>query len=104
MSGDFDEPGDKDQVENNLSEDDAPEDISEDEMSAEEIDLTADDDIISDGSTAEINVDELVAKIDSEDPDEAARHREVRQKLDALNEQTDDEFGSTYNFNIDDDL
>jgi len=99
MSGDIDEPGDKDQVEDNLSEDDAPEDIS-----AEEIDLTADDDIISDGSTAEIKVDALVAKIDSEDADEAARHRETRQKLDALNEQRDDEFGSTYNFNLDDDL
>jgi hypothetical protein len=104
MSGDIDEPGDKEQVENNLSEDDAPEDISEDEVSAEDIDLTADDDIISDGSTAEIKVDELVAKIDSEDPDEAAHHREVRQKLDALDEQRDDEFGSTYNFNIDEDL
>ena len=104
MSGDIDEPGDKEQVENNLSEDDAPEDISEDEVSAEEIDLTADDDIISDGSTAEIKVDELVAKIDSEDPDEAARNRELRQKLDALNEQRDDEFGSTYNFNLDEDL
>lgn len=94
MSGDIDEPGDKQQVENNLSEDDA----------AEDIDLTADGDIISDGSTAEIKVDELVAKIDSEDPDEAARNRELRQKLDALNEQRDDEFGSTYNFNIDEDL
>ena len=103
MSGDIDEPADKEQVEDNLSEDDAPEDISEDEISAEEIDLTADD-IISDGSTAEIKVDELVAKIDSEDPDEAARNRELRQKLDALNEQRDDEFGSTYNFNIDEDL
>ena len=95
MSGDIDEPGDKEQVENNLS---------EDEISAEDIDLTADDDIISDGSTAEIKVDELVAKIDSEDPDEAARNRELRQKLDALNEQRDDEFGSTYNFNLDEDL
>ncbi len=104
MSGDIDEPGDKEQVENNLSEDDAPEDISADEVSAEDIDLTADDDIISDGSTAEIKVDELVAKIDSEDPDEVARNRELRQKLDALDEQRDDEFGSTYNFNIDEDL
>jgi hypothetical protein len=104
MSGDIDEPGDKEQVENNLSEDDAPEDISEDEVSAEDIDLTADDDIISDGSTAEMKVDALVAKIDAEDPDEAAHHREIRQKLDALDEQRDDEVGSTYNFNLDDDL
>jgi len=90
MTGDIDEPGDKDQVEDSLSEDD-------------EIDLTVDDDIVDD-STAEVNVDALVAKIDSEDPDEAAHHREVREKLDALAEQRDDKFGSTYNFNLDDDL
>lgn len=99
MSGDIDEPGNKDQVEDNLSEDKVTEDISD-----EEIDLTVDDDIVLDGSTAEIKVDELVAKIDSEDPDEAARHREIREKLEALAEQRDDELGSTYNFNLDDDL
>lgn len=98
MTGDIDEPGDKDQVEDGLPEDETSEDISDDE-----IDLTVDDDIIDD-STAEINVDALVAKIDSEDPDEAAHHREVRQKLEALAEDRDDEFGSTYNFNLDDDL
>jgi hypothetical protein len=98
MSGDIDEPGDKEQVENNLSEDEATDDTSE-----VEIDLTADDEIVVD-STAEMKVDALVAKIDAEDPDEAAHHREIRQKLDALDEQRDDEVGSTYNFNLDDDL
>lgn len=98
MIGDIDEPGDKDQVEDSLSEDEASEDISDDE-----IDLTVDDDVIDD-STAEVNVDALVAKIDSEDPEEAAHHREVREKLEALAEQRDDEFGSTYNFNLDEDL
>ena len=98
MTGDIDAPGDKDQVEDGLSKEETPEDISDDE-----IDLTVDDDIIDD-STAEVNVDALVAKIDSEDPEEAAHHREVRQKLEALDEGRDDEFGSTYNFNLDDDL
>jgi len=98
MSGDIDKPGDKDQVEDGPPEDKATEDISDDE-----IDLTVDDDIVDD-STAEIKVDALVAKIDAEDPEEAAHHREVRQKLEALDEQHDDEFGSTYNFNLDDDL
>jgi len=98
MSGDIDEPGDKDQVEDGPSEDEATDDISE-----EEIDLAADDEINVD-STAEMKVDALVAKIDSEDPEEAAHHREVRQKLEALAEGGDDEFGSTYNFNLDDDL
>ena len=98
MTGDIDEPGDNDQVEDSLSKEEASEDISDDE-----IDLTVDDDIVDD-STAEVNVDALVAKIDSEDPEEAAHHREVREKLEALAEQRDDEFGSTYNFNLDEDL
>ena len=98
MSGAIDEPGDKDQVEDVLTEDEATEDTSE-----VEIDLTTDDEIAVD-STAELKVDALVAKIDAEDPDEAAHHREVRQKLEALDEGRDDEFGSTYNFNIDEDL
>ena len=98
MTGDIDEPGDKDQVEDSLPEDEAAEDVSDDE-----IDLTVDDDVVVD-STAEMNVDALVAKIDSEDPEEAAHHREVRQKLEVLDEDHDDEFGSTYNFNLDDDL
>jgi hypothetical protein len=98
MSGDIDEPGDKDQVEDGLLEDEATDDTSE-----VEIDLTADDEVAVD-STAEMKVDALVAKIDSEDPEEAAHNREVRQKLEALEEGRDDEFGSTYNFNIDEDL
>lgn len=98
MTGDIDEPGDQGQVEDGLLEDEATDDTSE-----VEIDLTADDEIAVD-STAELKVDALVAKIDAEDPDEAAHHREVRQKLEALDEGRDDEFGSTYNFNIDEDL
>ena len=98
MMGDIDESGDKDQVEDGISKDETSEDISDDE-----IDLTVDDDVIDD-STAEIKVDALVAKIDAEDPDEAAHHREVRQKLEALADDRDDEFDSTYNFNLDDDL
>jgi len=98
MIGDIDEPGDKDQVGDSLSEDEISEGVSDDE-----IDLTVDDEVVGDSTTA-MKVDALVAKIDSEDPDEAAHHREVRQKLEALEEGRDDEFGSTYNFNIDEDL
>ncbi len=98
MIGDRDEPGDEDQVDDSLSEGEAAESDSD-----ENIDLTVDDDIVG-NSTAEIKVDKLVAKIDSEDAEEAAHHREVREKIEALREQGDDEFGSTYNFNIDEDL
>jgi len=66
------------------------------------IELLADDD--AGDSTEEINVDALVAKIDATDAEESAHKREIRLKLEALNEQRDDEFGSTYNFDINDDL
>ena len=88
MIGDIDEPEDSNPVE---------------EDSDTDIDLTADD-VIDGGSTAEIKVDALVAKIDSEDAEEVARQREIRRKLDALDKGVDDEFGSTYNFNLDDEL
>lgn len=54
--------------------------------------------------TAELKVDKLVAKIDAADPDEAAHEREVRKRLDELQEQKDKDLDSTFNFNMDEDL
>ncbi len=93
MAGDNDKPGE-------TNDDD---DAVADAVADGDIVVETDDDISSD-STAEFKVDELVAKMDSKDTDEAAREREVREKLEALQEQRDDKFGSTYNFNIDEDL
>ena len=90
MSGDIDTPDDANQEQEN----------SADEVSDDDIVLSIDDDIV-DESTTEINVEELVAKVDA---DEAAKNREIREKLDALNEMRDDEFGSTYNFDLDEKL
>ena len=55
--------------------------------------------------SVEINVEELVAKIESNDASEAARKREVRRRLEELEEKqrTAKELDSTYNFNLDDD-
>ena len=93
MTGDNDNPGETN------DEDDAVADAVADG----DIVVDTDDDVIP-NSTAEIEVDKLVAKIDSEDADEVARQREIREKMDALREQRDDKFGSTYNFDLDDDL
>ncbi len=90
MNGGNEIPGDKDQAE----------DGSTDEVSDEDVVMSTDENIV-DESTVELNVDALVEDVDA---DEAARIREVKEKLDALNEQRDDKFGSTYNFNIDEDL
>ena len=73
---------------------------------AEEIELDVDVvDNVGDISV-EINVEELVAKIEAGDGDEATKKKEVHRRMEALNEQRkeDEELDSTFNFNLDDDL
>ena len=55
-------------------------------------------------TTAEFKVDEIVAKIDKADPDEVAHKREVRKRLEEIEEQRDEAADSTFNFNLDDEL
>ncbi len=54
--------------------------------------------------TGEVNVDALVAKIDSTPKDDADKQRQIRQRLDRLRDERDNELDSTYNFNLDDEL
>ncbi len=63
-------------------------------------DIDDDDNDIS----LEINVDELVAKIDADN--DAAHKKEVHRRLEELEEQRriESELDSTYNFNLDDEL
>ncbi|NEP08156.1 MAG: hypothetical protein F6K34_27330 [Okeania sp. SIO4D6] len=63
--------------------------------------MIEDDDVIE--ATAEINVDEIVSKIDKQSDIE--RQRAVRRRLDELNEQklASKNIDSTYNFSLDDD-
>lgn len=81
-----------------------------DDTSEDEIVETASDSIPDIGGdtmvdvTAELKVEKLVEKIDSVDPDEAAHEREVRRRLEELQEQKDKDLDSTFNFNLDDDL
>ncbi len=48
----------------------------------------------------------MVAKIENSDDEELAKKREAKKRLDELQEKLDkdDEFGSTYAFDLDDDL
>ena len=83
-------------------------DVSEDERSEEELseaDVLAevDDDNVGDLSV-ELNVEELVAKIETDDPEEAHRKAELRRKLEEAQEQHNAEMDSTYNFNLDEDI
>jgi hypothetical protein len=82
--------------------DDVEEAASEDTIA---LDGSLDDDNVGDISV-EINVEELVAKIEASDSDDVSRKREVRQQLEDLEERrrAEDDLDSTYNFDLDDDL
>jgi len=54
--------------------------------------------------SGQLKVEKLVAKIDAGDPDEAAHQREVRKRLEEIQEKQDKDLDSTFNFNLDDDL
>ena len=57
------------------------------------------------GDSSELNVDELVAGVEALNADETAKKQlEARKRLDQIAVEGDDEFGSTYNFDLNDDL
>ncbi|MDH3273643.1 MAG: hypothetical protein OEM64_11425 [Gammaproteobacteria bacterium] len=66
-----------------------------------------DDDIDNVGDfSVEINVDELVAKIEADNDDDAARKKEIHRRMEEINERrkVQQDIDSTFNFNLDDDL
>jgi hypothetical protein len=83
-------------------------DLDDDLDSDEDIeDISAADDLDDDNIgdlSVEINVEELVAKI--EDGEASQHHKEVRRRLEEIAEQRrfEKELDSTFNFNLDDDL
>ena len=54
--------------------------------------------------SGELQVEELVAKLESYDPDEVAHRREVRRRLEEISERRSQDLDSTFNFDLDDDL
>ena len=56
--------------------------------------------------SVEINVDELVAKIEADEGDESHKKSKARRKLEELEEQrkVQEDLGDTYNINLDDEL
>ena len=53
-----------------------------------------------------LDVDAMVSKIENADSEEVAKQREAKKRLDKVQEKLDkdDQFGSTYAFDIDEDL
>ena len=65
-------------------------------------DEALDEDNVGDLSV-EINVEELVAKVEKGDAEETAKKAAIRRRLEEIREQKDSELDSTFNFNLDDD-
>jgi hypothetical protein len=100
MTGDIDEP-----EEINNDDGAAADAVADDDGSV--ADAVADGDIVVDidddnvgDLSVEINVEELVAKIESTDGEEVAEKAEVRKKLDDILEQQDGDLDSTYEFDL----
>ena len=91
--------------------DDIPADEVDDDIEDENLD---DDDDVSDideddnvgDISVEINVEELVAKLEATDSDDVARKRDIRRRLDELEESRREnrDLDSTFNFDLDDEL
>ncbi len=77
--------------------------VGDDAMQETVVMQTDDADIDTVGDTAEVNVEELVAKIDSGNTDDLERRKVVKKKLEELQEEIGDNLDSTYNINLDDD-
>jgi hypothetical protein len=82
--------------------DEIEDDDLDDEDDVEDMD---DDDNIGDISV-EINVEELVAKLEATNRDDVARKREIRRRLEELEEmrRASKDLDNTFNFDLDDDL
>jgi len=65
-----------------------------------------DDDVDLSETVANLNVEELVKVIENSNSEEIAQRRAAKKRLEELQEKLheDDEFGSTYAFDLDEDL
>ena len=87
-----------------------PKQVDDDvEEEASEVTSVSEDDVDDDNIgdiSVEINVEELVAKIEASGSDDVSRKREIRKRLEDLEERrrNNDDLDSTYDFNLDDDL
>lgn len=91
--------------------DDIPVDELDDDVDDEDIDDDDDVDDMDDDDnvgdiSVEINVEELVAKLEATDSDDVARRREIRRRLEELEEMRREsrDLDSTFNFDLDDEL
>ncbi|MGB5511031.1 MAG: hypothetical protein WBM87_04910 [Woeseiaceae bacterium] len=90
----------------NDNEDITFDDDSSDDTLAETVvmsDDDDDDDISADDSTVEMDIERLVAKLETVDREDVHRRAEIRHRLEELRELREQELDSTFNFDLDDD-
>ncbi len=92
-------------IKDDIPVDDLDDDVEDDDLDEDDDVEDMDDDNVGDISV-EINVEELVAKLEATDSDDVARRREIRRRLEELEEmrRANKDLDSTFNFDLDDDL
>lgn len=83
---------------------DTLDDDSSDESFETTVVLSEDEGDDDGGSTIEMDIEKLVAKLDASDSEDVHRRAEIRHRLEELREQREQELDSTYNINFDDDV
>lgn len=88
----------------NIDDDDVLEDDSSDETLTETVVMSDDDDdVVGGDTTIEMDIENLVAKLEASDSEDVHRRAEIRRKLEDLREQREQELDSTFNMKFDDD-
>jgi hypothetical protein len=83
-------------------------DLDEAEDEARDDDAASEDKMPDIGGDTVLDVsgelEALVERLEKEDPDEAAHRREVRKRLEEVEEMRDKDLDSTFNFDLDEDI
>ena len=87
-----------------IEENEALDDDAVDETLTETVVLSDDpDDVVTGDTTIEMDIENLVAKLEASDSEDVHRRAEIRRKLEDLREQREQELDSTFNFNMNED-
>ena len=87
-----------------IEEDEVLDDESADETLTETVVLSDEpDDVVTGDTTIEMDIENLVAKLEASDSEDVHRRAEIRRKLEDLREQREQELDSTFNFNMNED-
>tara|TARA_R110002096_G_scaffold22547_8_gene72329 strand:+ start:31685 stop:31993 length:309 start_codon:yes stop_codon:yes gene_type:complete len=102
MIGDSDKPVDDDDIDDieDADDGDGDGDVAE---AISDGDISVDFDETIGDLSAELNVEELVAKIESTDAHSAAERARIRKRLEEIREAKESALDDTYNFSLDDD-